>query len=139
MSFLLTALAASVSIAAAQPADAPTCIQNPDALMQADLNNDGAITRAEVAERRGEVFSRLDRNGDGVANMEDAPRRMGRDRFTQAFEQLSANFDADADGELTSEEFLNGPTPGFDRVDANGDDVADSEELASLEAMACEA
>lgn len=139
MSLILTTLFTSLSITSTQPAELPDCIENPDALLQADLNNDGTITLAEVGERRAEIFARLDRNGDGVASMDDAPRRMGRDRFTQAFDQLSAGFDANNDGQLTSDEFVNGPTVGFDRVDANDDDILDAEELSGLQALACEA
>ncbi len=138
MSLLVTALAASLSAGAVQPADAPRCIENPGQILEADVNNDGVITRAEVAERRAGIFERLDRNGDGTANMDDAPRRMGRDRFTGALDQLLAEFDANADGALTRDEFVDGPTPGFDRADANGDDQLDADELAALQGLACE-
>ncbi|MGX6647463.1 EF-hand domain-containing protein [Maricaulaceae bacterium MS644] len=139
MSLLITALAASLSASAFQPADAPQCIQNPGQLLEADMNMDGIITRSEVADRRANIFVRLDRDGDGIASMEDAPRRMGRDRFTEALNQLLPEFDADGDGALERDEFVAGPTPGFDRADADGDDQLDAEELAALQALACDA
>ena len=139
MSLLITALAASLSSAAIQPADAPQCIENPGQLLEADMNDDGMITRAEVGERRANIFERLDRNGDGAASMDDAPRRMGRDRFTEALNQLVNAFDADEDGAISQDEFVAGPTPGFDRADADGDDQLDAEELAALQDLACDA
>lgn len=138
MILLLSSLAASVSLASSQPVEAPTCIENPGQLLEADINNDGVITRAEVEARRADIFGRLDRSGDGVARSSDAPR-MARQRYNQALDQLLAGFDANGDGELSRDEFVTGPTPGFDRADANENDQLDPDELVAVEAMACDA
>jgi len=137
MSVLLTALTASLSVASAQPAEPPECISNPDRMMEADLNNDGSITLDEVGQRRADIFSRLDRNGDGVAEASDAPRVV-RGRFNEALNTLLAEFDSSGDGALSEAEFVSGPTAGFDRADANEDDVLDASELEGLQARACD-
>jgi len=139
MSLLITTLTASLSAAALQPADAPQCIENPGQLLEADINNDGTISRSEVSEHRANIFERLDRNSDGIASMDDAPRRMGRDRFSEALNQLVSAFDANGDGGISQDEFVTGPTPGFDQVDGDGDDQLDAEELSAMQGLACDA
>lgn len=103
-----------------------------EALSRADANGDGAVTRAELGESRQNTFSRLDRNKDGVVNSKDRPPPIARKRFDQAFSQLSARFDADGNGTLTHQEFVGGPTPGFDAGDVDGDDVLSAEEISNL-------
>ena len=137
MSLLLPTLAAALSVTSAQSAEAPQCISNIDRLLEADLNNDGQITREEVGERRAQIFERLDRNGDGVARSSDAPR-FARGRYNEALNQLLSNFDSNGDGELSQAEFVEGPTIGFDRIDANADDRLDTEEMSGLQEMTCE-
>lgn len=137
MSLLLPTLAAALSVASAQPAEAPQCISNIDRLLEADLNNDGEITREEVGERRAQILERLDRNGDGVARSSDAPR-FARGRYNEALDQLLSNFDSNGDGELSRAEFVDGPTLGFDRIDANGDDLLNAEEMSGLQEMTCD-
>ncbi|MEN0651762.1 MULTISPECIES: signal transduction protein [Hyphobacterium] len=138
MNILVTVAIAGLAAMSLQTADAPDCIENPDRLLESDLNSDGVITRGELGERRSSIFTRLDRNGDGIAEMADAPR-MARDRFSDALEPLLATFDANADGRLTEAEFVDGPTPGFDRADNNENDRLEPEEIAALQAMACSA
>ncbi|MCK5746288.1 MAG: signal transduction protein [Oricola sp.] len=97
---------------------------------RADLNNDNVITRDEMKQSRIDMAQKLDRNGDGVIDNKDAPKMR---RFKQKFEErkgdLARNFDLNQDGVLTVDEFVNGPTAFFDRVDANGDDRLTEDEI----------
>lgn len=101
-------------------------------LSRADANGDGAVTREELVGSRQNIFSRLDRNEDGVVSSKDRPPPLVRKRFEEAFSQLSKQFDADSNGILTHDEFVSGPTPGFDVGDVDGDDVLTAEEISNL-------
>lgn len=100
-------------------------------LERADANKDGAVTRTELIDSRVNTFERLDRNEDGVVSSKDRPR-LGGGRFDTAVSRLSAQFDANEDGELTRAEFVDGPTTGFDAGDVNGDDILSADEIANL-------
>lgn len=84
-------------------------------LMKADADGDGAVTKAELEEARkkaggrpgpdaggrggfdpGQMFQRLDRNGDGKVGVDELPERMA--------ERLKGA-DADGDGAISKEEF----------------------------------
>lgn len=97
---------------------------------RADLNNDGVITKDELRTSRANTAQKLDRNGDGVIDKADAPKMR---RFKQKFEEnrkdLAQGFDLDQNGVVTVDEFVNGPTTAFDRIDANGDGAVTQEEL----------
>lgn len=115
-------LAAGLILTAAAPANAQP--SDPYALMfSADADDDGKVSRQELIDSRGDMFLKLDRNGDGV--LSDADRRKSRPRLasieTVRIDQLKKDFDADGDGKVTRDEFVNGPTPLFDKADANAD------------------
>ena len=97
-------------------------------IAQADTNGDGQITRAELIAYRAGQFSRLDRNGDGFIDTNDVPG-MVASRFEPRIRQMNAQFDANHDGRVSRDEFVNGPTLGFDMADANHDGVVTQAEL----------
>jgi hypothetical protein len=117
-------------------------------LQAADANGDNSITRAEVEALQAEMFEWMDRNGDGYLSSEDRSpmhqrlaairdaegserRERRRDRHGARHEER----DADGDGRISRAEFLNGEHRGFDRLDANNDDVVTPDELdAAVEA-----
>lgn len=102
-------------------------------LENADADHDGKVTRQEFTNARAEQFAKLDRNGDGVVDDSDAGGRAGKRGAA-----LRARLDANGDGKLTKEEFVNGPTPMFEQFDANRDDVLDAQELAAARSAAQE-
>lgn len=116
----ISLLSGFASSAHAQAAAAPDAAQLIERIMQADTNGDGQVTRAELIAYRAQQFARFDRNGDGYIDRNDVPAIMAS-RFEPRLNQMLAQFDANHDGRASREEFVNGPTPGFDMADANHD------------------
>lgn len=110
--------------------------QSLDRLAEADANGDGSITWQEMLDMRADIFKRLDRNGDGVADSNDSPRiPAARKRFEEVFASLK-NVDANRDGRITRSEMFNGPAPLFENGDTNGDKVLSADELSALRKQA---
>lgn len=106
--------------------------QSMDRLAEADANGDGNIEWQEVLDMRAGIFERLDRNGDGFASSEDAPRfGPGRSRFEEALVNIQGA-DANSDGKVSKAELLEGPAPMFEQGDTNGDSVLSAEEITAL-------
>lgn len=121
---------ASVSPAAAQNRD-PT-----EMLAEADANNDGAISRAEVVALRTQNFSRLDRNSDGYVSASDRPRGPFGARFDEAFARALEQFDVNSDRRVSRAEMIDAGMPAFTQGDTNNDGVLSAEELSALRAAA---
>ncbi|MGH8187419.1 MAG: EF-hand domain-containing protein [Steroidobacteraceae bacterium] len=105
----------------------------------ADPNQDGMITREEFNAARVEQFAKLDRNSDGFIDAADrdaeaanheSGRRHGR--------HGAARLDADSDGKVSKEEFVNAPTRFFDQADTDKSNVLDAKELETVRAAAKE-
>lgn len=97
----------------------------PQQLERADGNHDGAVSRQEFVSFREGQFPKLDRNGDGYVTESDIPA-LAKRRMPQGIDigQMIRQFDQNGDKRLTRAEFVEGPTPVFTRVDADGDGVA---------------
>ena len=99
----------------------------------ADTNGDGVVTHAEFLAARERAFSRLDRNTDGFVDASDAPalpraRRKAQGRLAELVAQLDKN----GDGRVSEAEFIDGPTPLFDRADFDHNGELSREEAATL-------
>jgi hypothetical protein len=88
----------------------------------ADANRDGNITKAELIAFRASNFTRLDRNDDSVLTRNDIPAFL-RGRGPLDFDSLIAQFDSNQNGQISRDEFVNGPTAVFDRADSNRDNI----------------
>jgi Ca2+-binding EF-hand superfamily protein len=106
---------------------------------RADANKDGSVTREEFIAARAGQFAKLDRNSDGYIDSNDVPKRLAARRKQQGGgDFMVGQFDANGDGKVSKEEFVNGPTLAFDRADTNKDNVIDAKELAAAKAAAKE-
>lgn len=129
---LYTLAAGLILFASAGAASAQTL----DRLAEADANGDGNIAWQEMLYMRADIFKRLDRNGDGVADSNDKPRiPVAQKRFDEVFNSLRGA-DANGDGRITKSEMLNGPAPLFENGDTNGDKVLSAAELSALREQA---
>lgn len=109
---------------------------SPDAIFDAaDSNQDELVSREEFIAARVAQFSRLDRNGDGSLDDADMPKRV-QARRQEHGGKLLAQFDANGDGRVSKDEFVNGPTPLFDQADANHDGQLDQKEVETARASA---
>lgn len=127
------ALVATMALyATPYPALAQDGARMAEQLRQADANNDGAVSRAELQAYRAGQFDRLDRNGDGVLTDSDMPRFA---KIRERIEARIAAFDTNGDGRITRAEFTGGPTVAFDRADTNKDGLVTNAELNAARAM----
>lgn len=138
-SFGILALAAIVPISA-MAATAHAAVPSPDQALErmreADINHDGAISRAELLATRKSEWQRFDRNGDGYFSQDDLPAFL-RDRWNGGrLAQMRTSFDANGDGRISQAEFVDGPTPAFDMADTNHDGRVTEAELKTAIAAA---
>lgn len=99
-------------------------------IRQADANHDGLISRDEFMSARAARFDKMDRNHDGYLDDADLPRfvssRTGAaDKFHAAIQMA----DADHDGKVGREEFVDAGSRMFDMIDVNRDGAIDQGEL----------
>jgi Ca2+-binding EF-hand superfamily protein len=94
----------------------------------ADANADGSIARDEFLAARAAAFAKMDQNGDGALDEADRsdPAREGRRRHG-----LRGRLDANADGKVSKDEFVNAASPVFDGADKDGNGALDQQELTA--------
>ena len=99
----------------------------------ADTNGDGVITREEFHAARERLFARLDRNGDGFIDKDDMSGRLARRQKAQErLAELVTQLDKDGDGRVSRSEFVEGPTPLFDRADTDHNGELSEDEVAAV-------
>lgn len=93
-----------------------------------DANGDGLISMAEMRAMREQGFARVDKNGDQLVTPDEAQaatdrmRRFGKQQGDGAARgQAITRFDANQDGVVSRDEFVNGPVAIFEFADTNGD------------------
>jgi hypothetical protein len=88
-----------------------------------DGDGDGAITAAELAAAKTDIFTRADANGDGLLDADERKAAVDAEiERRRAAHQGRAmeRLDTDGDGQLSLAEFT-ASAPLFDRADADGD------------------
>ncbi|WP_200282230.1 EF-hand domain-containing protein [Rhabdochromatium marinum] len=81
---------------------------------EADLDGDGHVTRDEMDLHRTNTFDMADTNGDGQLSLSELQTYEEAERATRQAEAF-ARLDADANGVVTEDEFINGaPETGVD-------------------------
>jgi len=104
----------------------------------ADPNQDGMITREEFSAARTEQFAKLDRNSDGFIDAADRDAEAANHESGRRSGRHGARLDADSDGKVSKEEFVNAPTRFFDQADTDKSNVLDAKELEAVRATAKE-
>lgn len=110
----------------------------------ADLNGNGVLDPAEIAEMRMRAFERADADGDGTISRAEQDRAAGRrarraEMAWLAGEERLDRLDADGDGAISRAEFASAPRPGFAIVDTNADGALDRAEIERFLAILAEA
>ena len=107
------------------------------ALEQADVNKDGKVTRQEYMDARAAQFARMDRNGDGVVDDTDSRERADQSAVGKRMAgAMRGRMDANSDGKISKDEFVNSPTVLFDRFDGDKNGELDAKELEAARGAA---
>lgn len=106
-------------------------------LEAADTDHDGSVSRDEFIAWREKQFAHMDRNSDGVVDAADrADANQQPEGMKARGEKMREKLDANSDGKVTKEEFVNAGMPMFDKADTDGNGVLDAKELqAARDAM----
>jgi EF hand len=102
-------------------------------LAKADSNHDGAVSRAELIRSRATIFARMDVDRNGMITSDDVSKWsyvLGEATANAQWARVRATADANKNGKVSRDEFVKGPTPGFDALDTNHDNVVSAAELA---------
>lgn len=106
------------------------------ALTQFDLNDDGALTLAEIQEAQTIRFTTADLNGDGSLSADELAQQIAsdmQDRSDEMAEKMLGRMDANEDGMLSAEEIaFRNIDRMFGRIDADDDGILSAEELERL-------
>lgn len=102
-----------------------------------DANSDGRITSAEHDSAAMAKFTKADANGDGMLTKGELVGFMMDEKGKSAqkaqkkMDKKVAMFDANSDGQMTQEEYMNGNKEHFTKMDTDADGALTSEEMNS--------
>ncbi len=106
---------------------------------QADANNDGVVTKEEVAAMKDARFAKYDSNNDGVVDTAEIDKaleaKLERMRIKMRYKMLG-RFDANGDGMVSKDEFSVKGMNRFEMLDANNDGKITREEVQAMAAKA---
>ena len=106
--------------------------------MRSRASSSGAVcprcaTEASRSSARERAFTKLDRNGDGYIDKDDLSGRLaGRQKAQERLAQVVTQLDKDGDGRVGKAEFVDGPTPLFDRADTDHNGELSRDEVAAM-------
>ncbi len=129
--FVLVALAFSAVPASAQAEGSmsdlighPTVDFSPEAIFERiDQNGDGKINRAELTNRKMNVFFVRDQNQDS---------HLSREEFDSLSDPVFGALDENKDGRISGFEFNQSQLTKFETIDTNGDNVISFEEFQAF-------
>jgi hypothetical protein len=107
----------------------PAMAQDGSRERRGDMRN-ATIEKSQMLEREGEMFKRMDVNGDGFLSAED--RQSAENRRAERMKQRMDRMDTDKDGKISQAEFRAGAEARFDRADANKDGKLTPEERRAM-------
>ena len=96
-----------------------------------DQDGDGLVTRSEAEQARASRFERLDADADGYVTIEEMSAHKRRDGGEAKADRRARHFarlDQDGDGRISQAEFTAGSAHWIDRVDGDGDGAVSREE-----------
>ncbi|MCT4558285.1 MAG: EF-hand domain-containing protein [Pelagimonas sp.] len=108
---------------------------------QMDLNNDGQITKEEMAQAKEKRFTDADADGDGFLTREELTaqaEKRNADRMTQRIDRMMSHVDANEDGKISKDEAANmGPSQEradkmFAKLDTNSDGAISKDEIQAM-------
>jgi Ca2+-binding EF-hand superfamily protein len=114
--------------AAAQPAGSPGDRATQQTLRILDLDQDGSVAAAEIADEQARLFAAIDVNADGAISVDEF-RRNGRLLLALNVTTFFDMMDVDGDGQLSSSEVSSPAQRWLSRYDADGSGSLSEEEI----------
>lgn len=115
-----------VTVSGAASAEEPPGPRGVERVFRADANNDGLVTKDEVRTALANAFDRMDADQDGFFTQADRGARQQRPGHGDRM----AEWDADGDGKISRQEFVDRDFGMFDRLDVNKDGAIDRTEAS---------
>lgn len=135
---VIGAMLVTLATAVLLPASAQARGWGEDFFKTADTNNDGALTKEEMAASRLQRLGGSDTDKDGFISADELAEHaaaQARARKDKDFSRFAGRFDANKDGKVALEEIKTFDPPFFNKADTNGDGKLTKEERQAAKAM----